>query len=230
MKKIFAFLLFSQIIFAQGGIFDKTPIINQENWNKQRVHWGYYLGFNNLDFKFDYLSITEDVQVGTTTGFNVGLIGNLRLSEYFDLRFEPGLYITQRNLTYPDIINASDRLREVKSTYIFFPVLIKYSALRTGNVRPFLVGGVSAALNLGSNADAPDDNFNDRFRTTKWTNFYEAGFGIDIYTEYFIFSPSIRGVFSMKDELIRDNTAGSPWTGNIDAMKTRGFFVNFAFH
>jgi hypothetical protein len=230
MKKLFALLLFTQIVFAQGGMFGKDPIINQENWNKQRVHWGFFLGFNNLDFKFDYLSVTDDIQVGTTTGFNVGLIGNLRLTEYFDLRFEPGLYITQRNLTYPNILDSGDRLREVKSTYIFFPLLLKYSALRTGNVRPFLVGGLSTALNLGSNSEAPDDNYNDRFRTTKWTNFYEVGFGIDIYTEYFIFSPSIRGVFGIDDELIRDNTPGSPWTGDIQAMKTRGFFINFAFH
>ena len=48
--------------------------------------------------------------------------------------------------------------------------------------------------------------------------------------EYFVFSPSIRGVFSRNDELIRDNTPGSPWTGNVQAMKTRGFFVNFTFH
>ena len=108
--------------------------------------------------------------------------------------------------------------------------MLKYSALRTGNVRPYLVGGVSAALNLGSNADAPDDNYNNRFRMTKWSNFYEVGFGIDIYLEYFVFSPSIRGVFSINDELIRDNTPGSPWTGNIQEMKTRGFFINFAFH
>ena len=100
-------------------MFSKDPIINKENWNKQRVHWGYYLGFNSLDFKFDYLSVTEDIQVETTTGFNVGLIGNLRLTEYLDFRFEPGLYITQRNLTYPNIVDVGDRLREVKSTYIF---------------------------------------------------------------------------------------------------------------
>jgi len=230
MKKIVILLLFTQITLAQGRMFGKDPIINQENWNKQRVHWGYYLGFNSLDFKFDYLSLTEDVEVKTTTGFNVGIIGNLRLTEYFDLRFEPGLYITQRNLTYPNIVDEDDKLREVKSTYIFFPLLIKYSALRTGNVRPYVVGGVSRALNLGSNAKSTDDNYNDRFRMTKWTNFAEVGFGIDIYTDYFIFSPSIRGVFGLNDELIRDNTPGSPWTGNIDSMKTRGFFINFAFH
>lgn len=230
MKKLIVVLLFTQIAAAQGGMFGKDPIINKENWNKQRVHWGYFLGFNSLDFKFDYLTVAEDIQVETTTGFNVGLVGNLRLTEYFDLRFEPGLYITQRNLTYPAITDANDRLREVKSTYIFFPLLLKYSALRAGNVRPYLVGGVSTALNLGSNAKIQDDNYNERFRMNEWTNFYEAGFGVDIYLEYFVFSPSIRGVFSMNDELIRDNSPGSPWTGNVQAMKTRGFFVNFTFH
>jgi hypothetical protein len=230
MKRLIIVLLFSQVAAAQGGMFGKDPIINKENWNKQRVHWGYFLGFNSLDFKFDYLTIAEDIQVETTTGFNVGLVGNLRLTEYFDLRFEPGLYITQRNLTYPAITDANDRLREVKSTYIFFPLLLKYSALRAGNVRPYLVGGVSSALNLGSNAKIQDDNYNERFRMNEWTNFYEVGFGVDIYLEYFVFSPSIRGVFGMNDELIRDNTPGSPWTGNVQAMKTRGFFVNFTFH
>ena len=230
MKKLLFLLLFSPILLAQEGMFSKDPIINKENWNKQRVHWGYYLGFNSLDFKFDYLSVTQDIEVQSSTGFNVGLIGNLRLTEFLDFRFEPGLYITQRNLIYPNITDPVDRLREVKSTYIFFPFLLKYSALRTGNVRPYLVGGISTALNLGSNAKAPDDNYNDRFRMTKWSNFYEVGFGIDLYFEYFVFSPSIRGVFSMKDELIRDNSPGSPWTGNVQEMKTRGFFINFAFH
>ena len=92
------------------------------------------------------------------------------------------------------------------------------------------MGGVSTALNLSSNAESPDDNYNDRFRMTKWSNFYEVGFGIDFYLEYFVFSPSIRGVFSMNDELIRDNDPNSPWTGNVQEMKTRGFFINFTFH
>ncbi|CAM3937437.1 MULTISPECIES: porin family protein [Flavobacterium] len=228
-KSIFLFLI-TAIGYAQGGMFGKDPIINQENFDKQKVHWGYYLGFNSLDFKFDYLSPTEDVKSETTTGFNVGLVGNLRLMEYVDLRFEPGLVITQRNLTFPGFENQRDALREVKSTYIHFPLLLKLSSKRTGNIRPYLLTGVSTTLNLGSNSDAPDDNYNDRFRVKKWTNNYELGFGIDLYLEYFKFSPSIRGVFSMNDELIRDNTADSPWTGNIQSMKTRGIFINFTFH
>ena len=65
---------------------------------------------------------------------------------------------------------------------------------------------------------------------TKWSNFYELGFGIDLYFEYFKFSPTIKGVFSMNDELIRDNDPNSQWTGNVQEMKTRGIFINFMFH
>ena len=228
-KSIFLFLV-TVLGYSQAGMFGKDPIINQENFDKQKVHWGYFLGFNSLDFKFDYLSPTEDIKSETTIGFNVGLIGNLRLMEYADLRFEPGLVITQRNLTFPGFDTQRDALREVKSTYIHFPLLLKLSSKRTGNIRPYLLTGVSTTLNLGSNSEAPDDNYNQRFRVKKWTNNYELGFGIDLYLEYFKFSPSIRGVFSMNDELIRDNTPDSPWTGNIQSMKTRGIFINFTFH
>jgi hypothetical protein len=211
-------------------MFAKDPMINLENFDMQRVHWGYFLGFNFYDFKWDYLGVTEDVESNGTTGFNVGLVGNLRISNHIDLRFEPGLYYTQRNLRFPDVIDQFEALREVKSTYIHLPLLIKFSAKRTGNIKPYLVGGVSTSLNLSSNADAEDDNLNNRFRMIKWTNNYEFGFGIDLYFEYFKFSPSIRGVFSLNDELIRDNDLNSPWTGNIQSMKTRAVFLNFTFH
>ena len=55
------------------------------------------------------------------------------------------------------------------------------------------------------------------------------GFGIDFYTTYFKFSPSIRGIFALTDELVPDNDPASPWTSNINAMRTRGIFINFTF-
>ena len=229
-KYFFFILLFSLNSFSQGKIFGKNPIINHENHDKQRVHWGYFLGFSSYNYQFNYLTVGKDIELKPTIGFNVGLVGNLRLTEYFDLRFEPGFYATQRDLIYPDIEDSVDRLREVKAANLHFPLLLKYSALRTGNVRPYLLGGVSSTLNLGSNAKAPDDNYSNRFRVKTWTQNYEIGFGIDLYLEYFKFSPSIRGVFGMNDELIRDNDPNSPWTGNIESMKTRAIFVNFTFH
>lgn len=236
MKKTVVLILL--VLSTQGysqfakSMFSKDPIINLENWQKQRLYFGYYLGFNSFDFKFDYKEVTEDIQVKKTTGFNVGVVADLRLQEYINLRFEPGLYYTKRDLYFSGVGDSeSDYLREVNSTYIHFPLLLKFSALRTGNIRPYLTGGLSTTLNLSSNSKSKDDNFEGTFRTKSWSSAYEIGFGIDIFSEYFIFSPSIRGMFGITDELIRDNPGqASPWTDNIDSMKSRAILINFTFH
>ena len=158
------------------------------------------------------------------------MVADLKLHDYINLRFEPGLYYTERNLIYSGFAKEIDALREVKSTYIHFPLLLKFSSKRIGNIRPFVLGGVSATLNLSSNANAIDDNVQQRFRVKPWTQNYELGFGVDFYLEYFKFSPSIRGVFGLNDELIRDNDPASPWTGNIDGLRTRAVLINFTFH
>ena len=242
MKKIFVLLLLSSITKGYPqftkNIFSKDPIINLENFQKQKLHFGFYLGFNSYDFKIDYKTESPDILVNKTTGFNVGLVTDLRLHEYINLRFEPGLYYTKRDLNYDESyfsttnvpFTSSNRLREVNSTYINFPILLKFSSLRTGNIRPFLLGGASAMLNLSSNSKSKDDNLEQRFRVKSWTTNYELGFGIDLFSEYFIFSPSVRGVFGLNDELIRDKDPNSPWTGNIESMKTRAVFINFTFH
>ncbi|MEI7508787.1 MAG: porin family protein [Flavobacterium sp.] len=234
MKKLFYILILPLSLSGNSqtkGIFSKDPIINLENFDKQRLYWGYFLGLNTYDFKFDYIKPpTTDISVASNFGFNVGVVGDLRLQEYINLRFEPGLYYAQRNLTYAGFTRQIDSYREVRSTYLDFPLLLKFSSKRVGNVRPYLVGGVSATLNLASNSKSLDDNYQQRFRVKSWTQNYELGFGIDLYLEYFKFSPSIRGVFGLNDELIRDNNPDSPWTGNIQSMKSRAVFINFTFH
>ncbi len=217
---------------AQGakGVFNKDPLINLENFDKQRVYWGYYLGLNFYDYKIDYIKDGPDILVNRTGGFNVGLVGDLKLTEYLSLRFEPGLYYTQRNLEYSGFTKAIDAKREIPATFLHFPLLLKFLSVRTGNIRPYLLGGFSASMNLASNSNSKDDNAQQKFRVKPWTRNYEVGFGMDLYLEYFKFSPSIRGVFGLNDELIRDNDPNSPWTGNIKSLKTRAVFVNFTFH
>lgn len=236
MKKLFFVL--SLIVLVQNAnaqLFTKEKIKNQANIDKMKYSWGYFLGFNNYDFNFDYNEDRKDIQVEKILGFNVGLVGNMRINDFLDLRLEPGLIITKRNLIYDESYfegldyNGSDLFREVRSTYIHFPLLLKFSTKRFNNIKPFIVGGFSAALNLSSNEENPDDNLAGQFRTKRGMLFYELGIGIDLYLFWFKFTPSVRGVFAINDEIIKDNDPNSPWTGNIHSMKTRGLFVNFTF-
>ena len=226
-------ILFGLLIVSNTAVlaqFGGDPIVNLQNEDKKLLNWGYYLGFNQYDFQFEYKDdIGRDILVDKSIGFNVGLIGELRINEFLDARFEPGLLYTSRTLGFPGFSTQAEAIREVRSTYIRFPLLLKASTRRIGNWRPFIVGGVYASINLGSNEDSLDDNSSGQFRMKQNVYGYELGFGIDFYTEYFKFTPSIRGVFALTDELVPDAEPNSPWTGNIAAMRTRGIFINFTF-
>ncbi len=231
MKKIVLVLvLFLCFTFSAQSQFRRNVDYHQ-TWDKQKLFWGFYLGINKNDFKISYLTANAFVDVTPSAGFNVGLIGNLRLNENISLRVEPGLASNSKTLAFTHIVSsAQDSIREVNSTYLRFPLLLKINTNRYKNIRPYLIGGVSYDYNFSSNQDNPDDNYNGEFRMKKNNFTYEIGAGVDIYLPYFIFSPSIRGVFAINNELVQDNNPYSPWTAPIDYFGTRGVYLKLAFH
>ena len=236
MKKVLFILIFLfSVNIGYSQLFTKKKVLNNENFDKPSISWGYFLGLNNYDFNFDYKNDLEDIQTEKSFGFNVGLIGNVRINDYLDFRFEPGLVMSKRSLIYdPTNFNETEfnpiqHQRDIKSTYIHFPLLLKISTKRVNNIKPYITGGFSAAINLSSKEKSLDDNNLGQFRMKKNTFFYELGFGIDLYLEWFKFSPSIRGIFAISDELVPDEDPLSPWTSNINFMKTSGIVLNFTF-
>jgi|TARA_B110000967_G_scaffold136203_1_gene139043 hypothetical protein len=236
MKKfllLIVVLITTQSISAQ--LFSREKVLNNENFDKPRLSYGYYLGFNVYDYNIDYTSDVNDVQVLKSTGLNVGLVGNIRINDYIDIRLEPGLVISRRELNFSNTFfngisyEEKDLVREIQSTFVHIPLLVKFSTKRINNIKPFVVGGVSTGLNLSSQENNPDDNSKNTFRVTKNNLYYELGIGIDLYLTWFKFTPSIRGVFSMQDELVKDVDPNSPWTSNLTQMQTRGLFINFTF-
>lgn len=235
MKRFFLIcLLFCWGIPAQAQLFSKEKVRHQPGIDDPRWSWGYFLGLNTYDFDFDYKRYIshpasgQDVEVSTSLGFNVGLVGNLRINNNLDLRLEPGVAFNRMELQWLSGAPATST-RDINSTYVHIPLLLKYSTNRLNNFKPFIVGGLSTSINLSSNEDNPSDNEEGQFRMTTHSFYYEVGFGIDFYLEYFKFSPSIRGVFAINDELIRDNNESSPYTRNIAKMSSRGIFLNFTF-
>jgi len=231
------FSLFLSLFFLSLSIYSQknnAKISNLQNFDQKKLHFGYYVGVNNYNYKLDYiLNPEKKTLISDQTGINVGLIGDLKLKKNLNLRFEPGLYTNKSDIVFYDRQNFSknsDTLRSIKSTYIHLPLLIKYSAKRYNNLKPYVLAGLSTSFNLSSNQNSPEDNNNDVFRLKTNTFYYELGFGIDFYLQYFKFSPSIRGVFSLKNELVPDLDPNSPWTGNINKMSARAIFINFSFH
>ena len=233
MRKVFVVIFL--IIFSINNLkAQKRDIVQyKQNWDKQKIFWGYFLGLNKKDYKISYndkLNPNAFIVSTPSIGFEVGLIGDLRLHKNISLRLEPGLSSNSKELAFTHIEEPRDSIREVNSTYFRIPLLLKFNADRLDNMRPYVIAGFSYDYNFSSNQDNPDDNEQGEFRTKKNNFSYELGIGVDLYLPYFIFSPSIRGVFAINDELVRDNIPNSQWTGSVDYFGTRGVFIKFAFH
>ena len=224
------FLLISVTFFAQRERVENLP-----TFDDRKIHYGFYLGINQNDFKLNLRNSTifeADITVESTYGFNVGLIAELRLHKNLSVRLEPGLVSNSKKIVFNHLTTSSnpqDSIREIGSTYLHFPVVFKFSTDRYKNIRPYLLAGVSYDHNFSSNEGNQDDNSAGQFRM-KTSNFmYEVGMGIDIYLAFFKFSPSIRGVFAINNEIKYDDDPNSQWTAPVNFMGTRGVFLNFAF-
>jgi opacity protein-like surface antigen len=234
MKKIFFFIITLSMALSASSQ-KRRNVDNLPTFDDPKIHYGFYLGINQNDFKVNYRPSNFPntiVEIKPTLGFNVGLIADFRVHKNVNLRFEPGLISNSKTIYFnnsPSLSTERDSIREIGSTYLHLPLVLKLSSDRWNNVRPYVLAGVSYDHNFSSNQENSDDNFSGEFRM-KTSNFmYELGVGVDIYLSFFKFSPSIRGVFAMNRELIDDNNSNSPWTSPINIFSTRGVFLNFSF-
>lgn len=261
-RKIIPFLIL--FLFGTCLIYSqKEKIQYLPNFDKRKLHFGYYIGLNQNSYKVSYYAQNgfdenspvnpippQDMflSVDASPGFNIGFVVDYRLHKNINLRFEPGLMSNSKKLTFQDpnldatvdgipIYASSTRNleREVASTYLHLPVLLKLSTNRLNNIRPYVIGGVSYDYNFSSNQNNSKDNFEAEFRTQTHNFMYEVGVGVDFYLYFFKFTPSIRGVFAINDELVGDDNPiatpqySSPWTGPIDFLGTRGLYLNLTF-
>lgn len=230
LKKLFisvSLLFISWSTFAQRERIENLP-----NFDKPLIHYGFYLGLNSNGFKVSYKPSSfanANVEVTSEVGFNVGLIGDLKLHKNVNLRFEPGLISNTKTLRFTHTANDGEAIREVGNTYLHLPIIFKFSTDRLNNIRPYVLGGASFDYNFSSNESNQNDNFSGQFRQNASNFMYEVGIGVDFYLPYFKFSPSIRGIFAITNELKPDNRGPSQWTDPVDFMGTRGVFLHLSF-
>lgn len=189
---IFLLVVFVGHASAQGNLpyYDDKP-----------YHFGFSLGINAMDFGI-VNSMTKDDKTGKiytadvstlTPGFSVGVITDLRLNRYLNLRFTPSLHFGEREISYSVNKLKVDSLT-IQSVPMCFPLYLKYSAERKGNYRPYLIWGAGAAVDLGRKTANP--------LLLRPLNFYtEFGLGCDLYFPFFKLAPELKFSLGLNDVL-----------------------------
>ncbi|HPG73755.1 MAG TPA: porin family protein, partial [Bacteroidales bacterium] len=156
MKHIIAVVLFSTIVLSLHA--QRRAPENLPKLDLQAAHFGYSLGLNMMGFTirpsaaYYLMDTVYAIETGHYVGFNINMIANVRLANYLDLRFLPGLMFGQRDMEYKLLEDGSFRRHTmmIESTFLDFPILLKYKAARLNNFRPFLIGGGSFRVDLAA--------------------------------------------------------------------------------
>ncbi len=254
-KRLKKFLVAIFVVFFAGyGYAQKQKVNYLTTFDDKLIHFGFSLGINTLDFgvtnynpignnpafesqtwQGDKVQIIESSVVRSDVaqlvpGFTVGIISSLRLSRDFDLRFLPGLSFGERKLTYNvevwDIYNNTPgSYYSIKSTFLDFPLLIKYKARRINNDRPYVIFGSAYRHDISRTAQ-------EDLVGLKNAGFYaEVGAGWDHYFTFFRFSVEAKVSLGLNNLLgpPPEDTQRQYYSQSIESLRSNIFTLSFHF-
>lgn len=233
-KKYFLLFLLGIVSLSELRA-QKVKAINQPNFDYKTIHFGFLLGLNKADFiihpnpnlaGLDSVYILESTP---QTGFNLGIVSNLRIAEYVDLRFIPALAFSTRNLEYTFKSTKGDitRKKAVESTFIQFPLDLKLKSARYNNFRAYIVVGGKYTIDIASQKDVNSNLVVDAIvKLRKNDIYYTMGVGFDFYQKYFKFSPELKFCFGVRNLLVKDNNV---FANSIDKLTSKIIDISFTF-
>jgi hypothetical protein len=180
---------------AQGQIF-KWAYQNNPNYDNRLISYGFMIGLHTSAYQVQYsdqfvtakFDTVHSVMAEFSPGFSLGFLVNYRVHEFVDLRVMPkaGFYTHKLRYTYTD---ATTALQFVESTHVELPILLKYKSMRRGNVRMYMIGGVTPGIELSGKNELKSSASIDIRRSNVQL---EGGIGFDFYFPLFKFSQEIR--------------------------------------
>ncbi|MDR3184875.1 MAG: PorT family protein [Prevotellaceae bacterium] len=161
------------------------------------------------------------------TGFNINGIVDYRLIRNWHLRSGFGICFGQRDVNFYRGENGPlMHTSKYDSYYIEVPLLLKFSANRHSNFRPYVVAGTAARYNLSGQVNLAKGVV---VGTTPFEPFYEGGFGFDWFYYYFKLSFEVKyagGLVNVKSRHVAEGF--EPYADAITRMNSR--MVLFSFH
>jgi hypothetical protein len=179
-----------------------------------------------------------NIETQQTPGFTVGIIGSKRLGRYFDLRFIPSLSFSERRLNYDILVEDNTGTTAMRyitkpifTTFVEFPLNIKYRSKRYNNIGAYLLGGINPKLDLASQkhnkeTNANGEEFINNLVTKRFDFAAEIGVGFDIYNQWFRMGVELKMSYGVLDIVKGDAFL---YTKPIDQLRNKMFQLSFLF-
>jgi len=171
--------------------------------------FGITLGYNQSNYNIFYSKnfiLNDSIRRAesiTGPGFNLGIVSNLKVGEFFDFRFLPTLSFAERNIQYssPDDLRLP-YTRRIESVLVEFPFHVRYKSAPYNDMRLFVIGGVKYSFDVAS--DSRSRQASELVKVSPTDFSIEYGAGVQFFFPYFIFSPEFKITSGLGNILIYD--------------------------
>jgi hypothetical protein len=220
-------ILFLAAMLAACSSQAQLRIPNMPEHDSKLYYFGITFGFNYSSFRINPTrSYAENdtfkqVQPRFGPGFNLGLMGNLRLTKFIDVRFIPAIVFAEKKLRTVDQFDKVEE-RSIESIYMQLPLQLKFKSDRIGNFRFYGMLGGKFDYDLAANARSRRQD--EWIRVSPIDVGAEIGIGFEFFYPNFIFSPEIK----LSQGFINSNYSDKriPLSNTIDNMTTRMIVIS----
>jgi len=211
------------LLYFTSGWSQQSKVKNLLTFDDKPYHFGYLLGVNQMLFTIK----TDNSTIGAkpALGFTIGVISDLRLGEYFNLRFIPNLQFGERVLTsWNSSTNADDEYR-YSSVLLNLPLNLKIKGKRLQNMRPYILVGSSLSVDVGGNAKKDNSTNTTDFLLYRNDVYVDTGVGMDFYFNWFKMSTEIKMSYGLSNMFLSAGT-NNTWATDINGLNSKVFQFN----
>ncbi len=181
---------------------------NFNKFQQKPFYYGIALGYNSSFFRVNHSKrfLTSNqydvVESIDGPGFNIGVIGNLKIGKYFDLRSLVNFSFSSRTMTYKQADTEILEKENLSSTFVEVPFLLRFKSAPYKDKRVFVVTGFKYAYDASNKSNARTEDFQINISPHDFQ--YEIGAGIQFFLPFFILSPEIKFSQGLGNILIYD--------------------------
>ena len=189
-------LMLPALVCAQGK---RSGNYNFRDFQTKPYYFGLTLGYNTSNFlvlnserfiRNDSFAVAEGKP---GPGFNVSIVTNIKIGDYFDFRFLPGFSFIERGITFKEAgTDNRTTTRKVESVLVQAPFQVRYKSAPFKDKRAFVVAGVKYTYDVASNARVRKEQSQGLIQISPHDFALEVGAGMQFFFPFFIFSPEIK--------------------------------------
>lgn len=222
------------IFFASENCFAQPEIYRTQH-DDVPYYFGATFGYNSSSLhatKSNKFLLDDSILValpGSSGGIAIGLSATGRLSNHWQIRFNPQIIIgSARYFTYtlsnPAPGEPVNQKRVLPAMIVSFPLHFKFNSDRIDNFRVYLLSGIKYDIHFDSNASDVNIGNEIKFKSNDFG--IEAGIGFNFFFPYFTLSPEIKFSNGLTNLLQRNPTV--KYSSVFDKIQTR--MILFSLH